>query len=69
MNATATLPLPLPDAIAPEADPHLRAVWQSLFAHRFPHLTFEQAMTQPFIRVGVKNAAEFRARRRAGMRA
>lgn len=66
MNATATLPLPLADAVAPEADPRVRAVWQTLFAHRFPKLTFEQAMTQPFIRVGVQNAAEFRARQRAG---
>lgn len=62
MNAAATLPLPLPDAIAPEADPRLRAVWQSLFAHRFPDLTFEQAMTVPFVRLGVQNAAEFRLR-------
>ncbi|MCX7144496.1 MAG: hypothetical protein NT123_26405 [Proteobacteria bacterium] len=64
MNATATLPLPLPDAVAPEADPHLRAVWQSLFAHKHPSLTFEQAMTVPFIRLGVRNAAEFRLRNR-----
>ena len=63
MNATATLPLPLPDAIAPEADPRVRAVWQSIFAHRFSHLTFEQAMTVPFIRLGVLNAADFRSRR------
>lgn len=63
MNATATLPLPLEDAIAPEADPRLRAVWHSIFAHRFPQLTFEQAMTQQYLRLGIINAAEYRARR------
>ena len=63
MNVTTSLDLPFHDAIAPEADPALRAVWQSLFAHRNPHLTFEQAMTQPILRVGVQNAALYRSRK------
>lgn len=64
MNITASLDLPLdlPDAIAPEADPALRAVWQTLFAPRYPDLTFEQAMTRPLLRMGIINAGEYRQR-------
>jgi hypothetical protein len=57
------LPLPFPDAIAPEADPALRAVWQSLFAHIHPKRTFEQAMADPVLRLGIQNAAYYRQRK------
>lgn len=64
MTATASLDLPLdlPDAIAPEADPSVRAVWQTLYAQNHPDLTFEQAMSIPYMRRGIQNAAEYRQR-------
>jgi hypothetical protein len=65
MNATASmdLPLDLPDAIAPEADPALRAVWQTIFAPTRPHMTFEQAMQDKYLRMGIQNAGLARQRR------
>lgn len=64
MNAAASqvLPLAFEDAIAPEADPAVRAVWQTLFAPHHPGLTFEQAMTRPLLRMGILNASEYRLR-------
>jgi hypothetical protein len=64
--ASASLDLPLDDALAPEADPALRAVWQSLFAHKHPNLTFEQAMADPALRIGIRNISECRAKKLAG---
>ena len=63
MNVTTSLDLPFHDAIAPEADPALRAVWQTIFAPRHQDLTFEQAMRDPVLRMGIQNAALYRARK------
>jgi hypothetical protein len=68
MKDTHSLDLPLADALAPEADPALRAVWQSQFAHKHPDLTFEQAMADPALAIGIRNVSECRARKLAGKR-
>lgn len=59
---TSSLDLPLEDAIAPEADPALRAVWQSLFAVGLPRLSFEQALRDPVMRLCITNASLYRLR-------
>ena len=58
-----SLNLPFPDAITPEADPALRAVWQTIFAPHHKDLTFEQAMRDPVLRMGIQNAALYRSRK------
>ena len=67
MNRAAAyvLPLALEDAIAPEADPSVRAVWQSLYAQRHPDLNLEQALLDPNLRRGILNAALYRERKLA----
>jgi hypothetical protein len=61
-SVSRDLSLAFNEPIAPEADPALRAVWQTRLAHLYPHLTFEQAMTDPAIRICILNLAQCRAR-------
>ena len=67
-SASLDLPLDLPDALAPEAAPAVRAVWQTLYAQNHPDLNFEQAMSIPFLRRGIINSAEYRQRNLARRR-
>ena len=65
--ATANiLPLAFEDAIAPEADPNVRAVWQTLYAPHHPDKNFEQAMRDPNLRRGILNSALARERKMQG---
>ena len=65
MNAPTTLDLPLGPVVDPHTDPSLRAVWESMSPTLKKNLTFQQAMAEPLIAMGIRNAAEYRAKLRA----